>query len=347
MKKIQGLIIISLGALLAAGCVGTSTHQKTVDEAANLALNLATLKDEQQKLQAKEAACAKNLDDSERRRTETQKQLEEKKSTLERAQAYIIRLESVLSDRNQEAGKIITEMRLETDRFTAAVATLTALRKQQDEELQKVTRERAQLVEERNRLRQEKNDELQRVSTEKAELIGERDRLAQEKEKRENELRAAQATYGELIDKMRSEISRGEVTISELQGKLTVNMVEKILFDSGSAELKGGGKEVLSKVGTILNEVKDKEIRVEGYSDNLPISPRLQSIYPSNWELSTARAISVVQFLRTTLNIPGERLSASGFAEFRPIADNSTPEGRAQNRRIQIILAPLEATVIK
>lgn len=321
MKHFHTLTSLALCSLL-AGCVSTSTHQKTIDEAAALTSKLSSLSADQQKLQAKEAACAHDLEGSERRRAETQKQLEEKQIALERAQADIVRVEKVLSDRNQEAGKTMTQMRQEVDRLTAEVATLTAARKEQDGELQKVCAER----------------DL---------LIGERDRLAQEKENREKELRAAQVTYGELIDKMRSEISRGEVTISDLQGKLTVNMVEKILFDSGSAEIKSGGKEVLSKVGTILNDVKDKEIRVEGYSDNLPISPRLQSQYPSNWELSAARAISVVQFLRNTLDVPGERLSASGYGEFRPIADNSTPEGRAQNRRIQIILAPLEAAVVK
>lgn len=308
MKHFSSVAILSLCSLLAVGCVSTATHQKSVDEASALSSTLSALTADHQKLQDKEATCGKDLAESERHRAETQKQLDEKQLALERAQADIVRIEKVLSDRNQEAGKTMTQMRLETDRLTA---------------------------------------ELQKVKEERAQLIAERDLLALEKENREKELRAVQDTYGELLDKMRTEISRGEVTISELQGKLTVNMVEKILFDSGSAEIKSGGKEVLSKVGTILNDVKDKEIRVEGYSDNLPISPRLQSIYPSNWELSSARAISVVQFLRNTLNVPGERLSASGFAEFRPIADNSTPEGRAQNRRIQIILAPLEAEVIK
>ena len=308
MKHFHSVATLTFCSLLVAGCVSTSTHQKSLDEVAALSSNLSTLTADHQKLQSKEAACGKDLADNERRRAETQKQLEEKQVALERAQADIVRIEKVLSDRNQEAGRTMTQMRQEADRLT---------------------------------------DELQKVKEERAQLIEDRDRIALEKENREKELVAAQDTYGELIDKMRSEISRGEVTISELQGKLTVNLVEKILFDSGSAEIKSGGKEVLSKVGTILNEVKDKEIRVEGYSDNLPISPRLKSIYPSNWELSTARAISVVQFLRNTLNIPGERLSASGYAEFRPIADNSTPEGRAQNRRIQIILAPLEAAVVK
>ena len=315
MKYFSTGAAVTLCSLLAVGCVSTSTHKKTVDEAALLSAKLTALTAEDLKLQAKEAACSKDLESSERRRAETQKQLEEKQVALERAQADIVRIEKVLVDRDQEAGKTMTQMRQEIDR-------LTALAKEQDAELQAVKAERSQ-------------------------LLADRDHLTAEKEEREKELRAAQATYGELIDKMRSEISRGEISISELQGKLTVNMVEKILFDSGSAELKSGGKEVLSKVGTILKDVQDKEIRVEGYSDNLPISPRLQTIYPSNWELSSARAISVVQFLHNTLDVPGERLSASGFAEFRPIANNSTPEGRAQNRRIQIILAPREAAIVK
>lgn len=347
MKHSQTLILLSLQTLLAAGCVSTATHQKTIDEAAALTATLAALKSDQTELESRLALCRKEVENSGHSLNETQIKLDEKKLILDRAQADIVRLEKVLSERNQEAGKAMTQMRQDTARLTAEIATLTAQRKLKEDELQTMKEEKEQLDKERNRLIQERESEQQQAQRDKEKIIQERDRLAQEKEKREKELQAAQATYGELIDKMRSEISRGEVTISELQGKLTVNLVEKILFDSGSAEIKSGGKEVLSRVGTILNEVKEKEIRVEGYSDNLPISPRLQSTYPSNWELSSARAISVVQFLRNSLNIPGERLSASGFAEFRPIADNSTPEGRAQNRRIQIILAPLEVAVVK
>lgn len=322
MKNLQTITLILLVTFLLSGCVSSSTHKKSLAAAAALSADLANLTAKQKELTAKEAACTTALDSSERLRNETEKQLQEKQSALDRAQADIVRVEKVLADRNQEAGRTMTQMRQENDRLNAEVATLTTLRQEQESELLKLRGENAGLLQER-------------------------DRLAEEKENRERELRAAEATYGELIDKMQTEIKRGEITISDLQGKLTVNLVEKILFASGSAEIKSSGKEILGKVGTILNAVQDKEIRVEGYSDNQPISPRLQSVYPSNWELSSARAISVVQFLRNTLNIPGERLSASGFGEFRPIADNSTPEGRAQNRRIQIILAPREAEVVK
>lgn len=162
---------------------------------------------------------------------------------------------------------------------------------------------------------------------------------------REARLAEVKNTYDELVSKMESEITRGEITISDLQGRLTVNMVERILFDSGRADVKPAGLEVLRRVGEILGGVKEKEIRVEGHTDNVPISPRLAQTFPSNWELSTARATNVVHFLQDQVGIAGGTLSACGFSEFRPVADNATSEGRAQNRRIQIVLVPIEERV--
>lgn len=184
-----------------------------------------------------------------------------------------------------------------------------------------------------DRLQTENRDLGQQVETER---IARQARIAQIK-----------STYDELMEKMQSEIERGEITISELQGRLTVNMVDRILFDSGKADIKSSGLEVLRRVGNVVKTVTDKEVRVEGHTDNVPISPRLQSQFFSNWELSTTRANNVVHFLQDKVGIPGERLSASGFGEFRPVADNTTPEGKAQNRRIQIILTPMEARAVK
>ncbi len=171
--------------------------------------------------------------------------------------------------------------------------------------------------------------------------------VEQERLAREARIAQMKSTYDELVEKMEAEIQRGEITISELQGKLTVNMVDRILFDSGKADIKPAGLEVLKRVGDILKEVADKDIRVEGHTDNVPISPRLQQTFPSNWELSTARATNVVHFLQDRIGIAGERLSACGFSQYSPVAANDTPEGRAQNRRIQIELVPPEAKVVK
>jgi chemotaxis protein MotB len=153
-------------------------------------------------------------------------------------------------------------------------------------------------------------------------------------------------TYNELVDKMESEIKRGEITISELEGRLTVNMVDRILFASGSAEIKDEGLAVLQRVAEVVKDITDKDIRVEGHTDNVAISSRLKGKFFSNWELSAARAATVVRALRDA-KIQGERLSAVGYGPFQPVADNATNEGRAQNRRIQIVLVPQRRTIVK
>ena len=192
-------------------------------------------------------------------------------------------------------------------------------------------------------------DRSAEAGTAMAEMRQEIDRLINEKnllqQQLEAELRArearlaeVQSTYDELVGKLEQEIERGEVRISELRGKLTVNVVDKILFDSGKAELKPAGVKVLQQIGDILNTAVDKNIQVEGHTDNVPISGSLATKYPSNWELSTARATTVLHFLQDRVGVSGERLSAVGYGEYQPIASNATAEGRAENRRIQIVL---------
>jgi chemotaxis protein MotB len=162
--------------------------------------------------------------------------------------------------------------------------------------------------------------------------------LETERQVREERLAEVQSTYDELVGKLEGEIQRGEVKISELKGKLTVNVVDNILFDSGKATLKEAGINVLQQIGDILKTTLDKDIQVEGHTDNVPIRGSLTEKYPTNWELSTARATTVLHFLQGKVGIQGERLSAVGYGEYRPIASNRTAEERAQNRRIQIVL---------
>ncbi|MBE3074881.1 MAG: OmpA family protein, partial [Actinobacteria bacterium] len=158
---------------------------------------------------------------------------------------------------------------------------------------------------------------------------------------REEQVRKVSSTYENLLEKMKSEISQGQVTISELKGKLTVNMVDSILFDSGKAEVKKGGHEILGKVISILKDVNDKSIRIEGHTDNVQISRALAQRYPTNWELSAARAINVARYLQGQGIDPGQ-LSAVAYGEWKPVAVNDTEEGKAKNRRIEIILVPKE-----
>jgi chemotaxis protein MotB len=145
-----------------------------------------------------------------------------------------------------------------------------------------------------------------------------------------------------LEDQLRAELESKDVTISKLQGKLTVNILDRILFDSGEAILKPDGEVVLQKVASILRQHPEIKVHVIGHTDNVPIRATARSRFPSNWELSTERALTAVRFLTEHAGVPPQRLGAVGYGEFRPIADNTTAEGRARNRRIAITILPDE-----
>ncbi len=155
------------------------------------------------------------------------------------------------------------------------------------------------------------------------------------------ESRRASKTYEDLLVKMKGEIDRGQMTISELKGKLTVNMVDAVLFDSGKADVKTEGQAILQKIVSIVKDVKDKAIRVEGHTDNVRIIGMLAKKFPTNWELSAARATNVARFLQEQ-GIDPAHLSTAAYGEYKPVAGNDTPEGKAKNRRIEIVLVPKE-----
>jgi len=151
----------------------------------------------------------------------------------------------------------------------------------------------------------------------------------------------------DLRDRLQKELTDKDVQISQLKGQLTVSVLDKILFKSGRADILPAGQVVLEKVARVLAQTDDM-IRVEGHTDNVPISERLKEKYFSNWELSAARAASVVRYFQLGEHkIEPLRLEAVGFAEFRPLALNDSDDNRRRNRRVEIVLTavkpPLEA----
>jgi chemotaxis protein MotB len=137
---------------------------------------------------------------------------------------------------------------------------------------------------------------------------------------------------------LKDQIAAQEIEVIEEDDKLKVIFVDKILFDSGSAELNDRGLELLQIMADPLKNNKDQNIVVDGHTDNIPLSPGLKKRFPSNWELSTARAAAVVRAFQEQAGIQPERLSARGYSFYRPVAPNTSEEGRHQNRRIEIIL---------
>jgi chemotaxis protein MotB len=158
----------------------------------------------------------------------------------------------------------------------------------------------------------------------------------------EQEKDAAARMAKGLENEMRADLESKDVTISSLQGKLTVNILDRVMFDSGEAILKPAGESVMRKVAAILAGHPQLKIHVIGHTDNVPIRPEARSRFASNWELSTARALAAVHFLTENAGVDPHRVGAIGYGEYRPLADNATAEGRARNRRIAITILPDE-----
>jgi chemotaxis protein MotB len=181
---------------------------------------------------------------------------------------------------------------------------------------------------------------LKEKEAEKSQLSAELDKKESTIEEQTRVIRDLNATKVQIESSLQEQIESQEIRIEEIEGKLKVTLVDKILFDTGSVQVNKRGREVLLELADSLRENKDQDVIVEGHTDDVPIGLALIEKYPTNWELSAARAIGVARFFQEKGWLEPERLSAAGYSYYRPLASNDTEEGRRQNRRIEIILIP-------
>ncbi|WDE98431.1 OmpA family protein [Lentisphaera profundi] len=183
------------------------------------------------------------------------------------------------------------------------------------------------------------NSALQQEKTYQEELLAQHQlQLDEFKQSVEDEKEETSTLHSKLVEELQNEITNREIKLQELNGRISLSMENKILFPSGTANLGDRGAEVLNKISDALSETEDHIIRVEGHTDNIPLSGK--GLYKNNWELSAARALSVVKELLKTKKLNEQDLEAVAMGEFHPVAENSNKEGRAQNRRIEIYLSP-------
>lgn len=249
-----------------------------------------------------------------------QKTVEEsdaRKAGLEQAQKEIARLQ----EENRQVKAKIDELSKQLEELSAGKEAIS-------QEMNALKSEKEAMLSKSEYL----NKEVERLKLKAGEISTER----------EKELAGVKSAYEKLLSEMKQEIEKGDIKITQALDRLSVNMVEKILFDSGKAEIKPEGLKVLDRVGAILKGITDKQIKIEGHTDNVKIGARIKEKYATNWELSTARATSVVRYLQDKVGIDPKLLSAEGYSEYRPIGSNDTAEGRAQNRRMEIVLLPLD-----
>jgi chemotaxis protein MotB len=229
--------------------------------------------------------------------------------------------ELALRDRNRELERQLADANQQRESLDRRLAELAA----QNTTLADRLRALGQNVEELQGQRDQAVSDLERTR-----------RALSELQERERQAQARLATFRQMIDRFRAMIASGRLRVRIVRGRMVVELPDNVLFESGEAELKEAGRQALAEVVEVLRTIERREFQVAGHTDNVPIRSRR---FPSNWELSTARAVSVAKFM-IERGMDSARISAAGHADTAPVASNDTPEGRAQNRRIEIILLP-------
>jgi chemotaxis protein MotB len=192
-----------------------------------------------------------------------------------------------------------------------------------------------EIVSERDQLNQQKSQLQTRISV----LENRVDAANETVRVQTNQMNRMRSAYQGLVAALDDEVERKEIQIEEMKYGVRVGIPHDVLFNSGSARLNERGYEVISDVARALLNLP-YQIVVAGHTDNVPIGPGLQDRFPTNWDLASARAASVVDEFEAD-GVPSTRMVVVAFGKWAPVASNDTPEGRAQNRRIEIRLRPV------
>jgi len=168
-----------------------------------------------------------------------------------------------------------------------------------------------------------------------------KEQLQEEQSLGKTEIEELRSTYNSLMSELKRQVKDKEMTIREFEEMLTITFVDRVLFDFGKATVTSEGRKVLAKVGEVLRDAPGMKIRVVGHTDNVPIRREYRYRFPSNWDLSSARAAAVVRYFQREGGLDPKCLEAVGRSFYEPVASNETEAGRAQNRRVEVIIAPL------
>ena len=333
MHAIKLLAIIMTIALAPSGCVVTQkSYTQLLSEKTALDLEKQDLETE--------------LADT---RAEDEKKLSEQKNR-------IAKLEQELADLN---AKYDQGMAVAASRQMELSKSLEVLQEESSEETQGLLQQITEIQDKYDTDLSAKNDMLDTLKTEHREniealnnrldheiqsnklvverLLAEIEKLeavTAEQEKAMTEL-STQADQLEL--QLKEEIEKGEIRLKRYKTKTIINIDNSILFDSGKTTVKEGVKDSLSKIATALNNFPENNIQIEGHTDDVPIHT---AKYPSNWELSAARALSVLRFFVDKTEVDPRILSAVGYGEYHPLVPNDTPENKRLNRRVDIVILP-------
>ncbi len=242
---------------------------------------------------------------------------------------FILSLNSCVPTREYNASQMALR-NAQTDSASLAnqVSSLQANVAQLQEQINELNKKNALLTSQTNNTQSQLSSSQQQLASQQTRLMQLQNLLQQQKE-------AVQNLKKKMTDALVG-FSSSDLSVTQKNGKVYVSLSENLLFPSGSAVVNPQGKDALSKLAAVLTLNPDISVDIEGHTDSIPIHGK----YADNWELSVARATSIVRILVNDYQVNPVSVEASGHSQYDPVATNSTPEGRAQNRRTDIILSP-------
>ncbi len=308
--RFSTLTITILPLILLSACVSSSKHDATLAEMDSMRQSLESAQEEIDRNQLKIEQTLQELDDANMQNAQAREEI--KRNQLK------------IDNTMQELGAANMQNALAQEEIYSNQQQI----KKTEEELEFAKMRIATAENELMKLEARKQDLQLELS--ESQLQMETLRSIEIETNRRNQI------YANFVNRLQTMIDGGQLTVSIEQGRIVINLPNNVLFKSGSANLNPEGEEALTQIGSVLSQFSDRRFQIEGHTDNNPIK---SARYPSNWELSTARALTVVHLL-IDMSVDPENISAAGLGEFRPRADNENEAGRQLNRRIEIIMLP-------
>ena len=253
----------------------------------------------------------------------------EREGTMIRSRAFLCGV--LLAVMSGACGYSEKEMQAERDRvdqLSRALDNLEKSNKDYQDRLAALQLQNTQMTEQLRKMGMNVADQQRNME--------EMNKLVEDLRAKERQAQLRLATFRSMLERFNKMIESGKLKVKIVRGRMVVELSENILFDSGRADLKAEGQAALTEVAGVLSSIQERDFQIAGHTDNVPIK---SARFPSNWHLSTARALTVTTYLADH-GVPTARLSAAGYADTQPAVANDTPEGRQQNRRIEIVLMP-------
>ncbi|WNM61434.1 OmpA family protein [Candidatus Nitrospira neomarina] len=343
--KLGNTLLLVVACTVVVGCVSQQSHERALQEyEKNHESTIAELERLQQAVEEKQTEVLQLQDTKTalEHTVEVQDQMKEEQlaAVQQEVEALYTQIRKLV---NSEGGGSLTDPLFggEPLDFHDLAAALTKVRSGLDGQISQMSHLR------------EQNGQLEKELSALEARLKEVERLKHELElvRKAREAQEAQLekvkyevlTVGEEIDRITKALEDkfgNSLVVTQHHDRLVLTMLGQVLFESGEADLTPLGLRIMKQVGQVLATVPGKNIQVEGHTDNHRIYGQLQKQYPTNWELSTARATTVLRYLIEQTGMDPKQFSATGYADMRPVMTNETEEGRAQNRRVEIVLYP-------